>query len=195
MNAAEFLRALAFAANRHRHQRRKGGVDIPYINHPIETAAILAVEAGIDDEHVLVAAVLHDTVEDTPATLAEIEDLFGADVAGLVAEMTDDKSLPKMRRKELQVEHAPDLSRGAKLLKLADKISNVRDLAADPPSGWSQRRQFDYLDWTEAVIAGCRGVNSTLERIYDDALAYARETVGAGSSRPSPMLRSPKSCV
>lgn len=178
LEAAGLLSALTYAAQRHSRQRRKGGDDIPYINHPIDVAAILAVEAGIEDEDVLMAAALHDTVEDTPATLAELEQLFGADVASLVAEMTDDKSLPKMRRKELQIEHAPELTREAKLLKLADKISNVRDLAANPPAGWPLERQVEYLDWTEAVVAGCRGVDGTLERIYDEALENARRAVG-----------------
>jgi len=175
--SAELLRALSYAAKRHSSQRRKGGDHIPYINHPIDVAAILAVDAGVDKQDVLVAAILHDTVEDTTATSAEIEDLFGPAVAGLVAEMTDDKSLPKMRRKELQIEHASELSDDAKLLKLADKISNVRDLAATPPHGWSLQRQIEYLDWTEAVISGCRGVNETLERLYDETLAAARETL------------------
>ena len=179
IEAAGLLSALTYAAQQHSRQRRKGGDDIPYINHPIDVAAILAVEAGIQDEAVLMAAALHDTVEDTPTTLAELEERFGAEVAGFVAEMTDDKELPKMRRKELQIEHAPDLTRGAKLLKLADKISNVRDLAANPPHGWSVARQVEYLDWTEAVVAGCRGADATLERIYDETLASARQVVGA----------------
>ena len=181
--SAELLRALTFAAQRHSGQRRKGGDDIPYINHPIDVATILASGAGVDNRDVLVAAILHDTVEDTPTTPAEIEDLFGPTVAGLVAEMTDDKSLPKMRRKELQIEHAAELSDDAKLLKLADKISNVRELAANPPHGWSRQRQVEYLDWTEAVISGCRGVNETLERLYDDTLAAARDALGAVSTK------------
>jgi guanosine-3',5'-bis(diphosphate) 3'-pyrophosphohydrolase len=172
--SAELLRALSFASERHSNQRRKGGDDIPYINHPIDVAAILAVDAGIEKQDVLVAAVLHDTVEDTETTPTEIEELFGPEVSGLVAEMTDDKSLPKLRRKELQIEHAPTMTDDAKLLKLADKISNVRDLAAHPPQGWTLQRQVEYLDWTEAVIAGCRGVDETLEALYDETLAAVR---------------------
>jgi guanosine-3',5'-bis(diphosphate) 3'-pyrophosphohydrolase len=170
---AELLRALQFAAERHSSQRRKSG-DTPYVNHVIDVAAILAVEAGVTTQDVLVAAVLHDTVEDTPTTFAEIEERFGVQVAGLVAEMTDDKRLPKMRRKELQIEHAPELSDDAKRLKLADKIANVRDLSESPPLGWSLERKIAYLDWTEAVVAGCRGVDPTLERIYDEALDRSR---------------------
>lgn len=173
---AELLRALRFAADRHSDQRRKGG-DIPYVNHLIDVAAILAVEAGVDDRDTLVAAALHDTVEDTPATFAEIEAKFGAHVASLVAEVTDDKRLPKARRKELQIEHAPDLSEEAKRLKFGDKISNVRELIANPPDGWSLERRIAYLDWTEAVIAGCRGVDAALERIYDEALAQGRSAL------------------
>lgn len=183
--SAELLRALTFAAERHSRQRRKGGDDIPYINHPIDVASILAVGAGMDKQDVLVAAVLHDTVEDTPTTPEEIEELFGPNVAGLVAEMTDDKSLPKIRRKELQIEHAADLTDDAKMLKLADKISNVRDLANTPPHGWSLQRQIEYLDWTEAVIAGCRGVNENLERLYDESLLAARNALDTVSHNGS----------
>lgn len=182
MNAAELFRALRFAADRHRDQHRKGEDNAPYINHLIDVAAILSVEAGIDDQDVLVAAILHDTVEDTPTTFTEIEELFDATVTSLVKNMTDDKRLPKQRRKQLQIEHAPELPDDAKRLKLADKISNVRDLAAHPPDGWSLQRQVEYLDWTEAVIAGCRGVDDTLEALYDTALADARQALGAKPS-------------
>lgn len=173
----DLLRALSFAAYRHRHQRRKGSDAVPYVNHLIDVANVLAVEAGIDDRDVLTAAVLHDTVEDTRTTLDELAERFGANVARLVAEVTDDKSLPKLRRKELQIEHAPELSHGAKLIKLADKICNVRDLASNPPTGWSHERRIEYLDWTEAVVAGCRGAHARLERIYDETLAEARRVL------------------
>ncbi len=175
MTTKRLLEALVFAAERHKDQRRKGNEHAPYINHPIQVAAVLSVEAGIDDEDTLVAAILHDTVEDTPTTFKEIADRFGEDVAGLVKEMTDDKRLPSPTRKQLQIQHAPSLSAKAKLLKFADKTSNVRDLASNPPEDWSVDRQIAYLDWTEAVIAGCRGVNEDLERIYDQALQEARE--------------------
>lgn len=168
------LRALEFAANKHMHERRKGSDHAPYINHPIEVAAVLSVEAGHQDEALLVAAILHDTVEDTSTSFEEIEQHFGAEVSSLVKEMTDDTSLPKQRRKELQIEHAPTLTDGAKRLKLADKIANVRDMGATPPEEWPHQRRIDYLDWTEAVIAGVRGVDETLEQIYDEALAQAR---------------------
>ena len=177
MITQSLLRSLVFAADRHQDQRRKGSHHTPYINHPIDVAAILSVEADIEDEATLAAAVLHDTVEDTNTTFAEIEAQFGQEVAALVEEMTDDKSLPKVRRKELQVEHVPSLTYKAKLLKIADKVANIRDLASNPPTEWSQQRRLAYLDWTEAVIAGCRDVNDRLERIYDEALADARTTI------------------
>ena len=175
MTTKRLFEALVFAAKKHQDQRRKGSEHAPYINHPIQVAAVLSVEAGIDDEATLVAAILHDTVEDTPTTFKEIDALFGEEVAGLVKEMTDDKLLPSPLRKQLQIKHAPSLSDKAKLLKFADKTANVRDLASNPPENWSLARQIAYLDWTEAVIAGCRGVNSDLERIYDQALRKARE--------------------
>lgn len=173
-DAALLLRAIAFSAQQHRNQRRKDVEASPYINHPIQVATILATVGGVADLTTLVAAILHDTVEDTETTPEELEERFGPDVQLLVAEVTDDKSLSKVDRKRLQVEHAPLSSVAAKLIKLADKISNVRDATETPPSSWSTERRREYFDWTERVIAGCRGTNDKLERHYDDTLRQAR---------------------
>ena len=163
------ISAISFAADKHRNQRRKDIEASPYINHPIALANILANEAGIEDEKVLVAAILHDTIEDTETTSQELADLFGDDVTAIVLEVTDDKSLPKAERKRLQVEHAPTISRRAKLVKLADKIANLRDIAASPPADWPLQRQQEYFDWAKAVVDGLRGNHQTLERIFDEA--------------------------
>lgn len=173
-NPAFLLEAIRFAAVRHRNQRRKGEGKVPYINHPIAVARDLAVIGGVTDPHVLAAAVLHDTVEDTGTTFEEIEHLFGCEVRGLVEEVTDDKFLPYRTRKRLQIEHARGLSTGAKLIKLGDKLSNVRSLVRHPPAGWSTARRREYLDWTEEVIAGCRGVNAAMEQEYERELAAGR---------------------
>ncbi len=130
---------------------------------------------GVTDAHLLQAAVLHDTVEDTETTLAELETRFGPVVRTLVAEVTDDKSLAKEERKRLQIEHAPTLSVGARQIKLADKICNVRDVVNRPPLDWSPERCADYLRWSEAVVKGCRGVNARLEQEFDDVLAEGRD--------------------
>ncbi len=172
--AARLLRALDYAAHMHRDQRRKGADAFPYINHPIQVAELLATDGGIDDEATLMAAILHDTIEDTTATREQIEFLFGADVAGLVMEVTDDKSLAKAERKARQVAHAPHLSPQAQTIKLADKICNVRDIGAKPPTGWSAERRLAYFDWAEQVVAGCRGVNPALEARFDDSVRASR---------------------
>jgi GTP diphosphokinase / guanosine-3',5'-bis(diphosphate) 3'-diphosphatase len=168
----QIISAISFAAGKHSNQRRKDIDASPYINHPIALADILANEAGIEDEKVLVAAILHDTIEDTETTAQELADRFGDDVAAIVLEVTDDKSLPKTERKRLQIEHAPTISRRAKLVKLADKISNLRDVASSPPADWSIQRQQEYFDWAKAVIDGVRGIHQTLERIFDDAYKH-----------------------
>ncbi len=173
--------ALAFAADRHRLQRRKGAAASPYINHPIEVARVLAHEGGVTDMAVLIAAVLHDTIEDTATTGEEIAARFGADVAGLVLEVTDDKALPASERKHQQEIRSGALSPRARLVRLADKVCNVRDMVGDPPHGWSVHRRRDYLDWTERVIARCRGGNPGLEAAYDQALMAAREALTPGS--------------
>lgn len=165
----KLLCAISFAATKHRDQRRKDLAASPYINHPIALANVLANEAGIDDERVLIAAVLHDTVEDTETTEQELVKEFGQEIAGIVLEVTDDKALPKAERKRLQVEHAGTISRRAKLVKLADKICNLRDLANSPPADWPLQRRRDYFDWAKEVVDGLRGTHPGLETIFDEA--------------------------
>ena len=173
---ADLARAFDFAARRHVHQRRKGEAAEPYINHLAEVAALLAEATCGDDPVLLIASLLHDTIEDQDVTRAEIATAFGEEVASLVVEVTDDKSLPKIERKRLQVENAPRKTARAKLLKLADKTSNLRAIANCPPL-WPLERQREYVAWAERVVAGCRGVNPHLERAFDDAAAQAREAV------------------
>lgn len=168
------LSALRFAARKHRDQRRKGEDASPYINHPIEVAHVLSAVGGVDDPEVLAAAVLHDTVEDTETTLAEIESLFGPGVRRIVEEVSDDPELSREERRTRQVACAPSLSAGARLVKLGDKICNALDVTHAPPAGWSPRRRLDYLDWTARVVDGCRGVNPRLEAHFDRVLADGR---------------------
>ena len=146
------VRAIEFAAKKHRMQRRKDIEASPYINHPIALMHVLCVDAGISDPQVLAAAALHDTIEDTETTEAELKAEFGSEIAAVVAEMTDDKSLPKTERKRLQIEHAWHMSREGTLVKLADKICNLRDIAMTPPAHWSLERQREYFDWAKAVV-------------------------------------------
>ena len=177
MSLGTFVKAVAFAADKHRKQKRKDADASPYINHPIALADVLANEGGVTDLTVLCAAVLHDTVEDTQTTPQELATLFGEKVAGIVMEVTDDKSLDKQVRKRLQIEHAPHLSHEARLVKLADKICNLRDILASPPAGWPAERKQDYFDWAAAVVAGMRGAHPGLEARFD-ALIARRDALG-----------------
>ncbi len=172
------LKALRFSAEKHRDQRRKDAKSSPYINHPIQVAETLWTVGGVRDANLLVAAILHDTIEDTGTQPGEIKTEFGEDVLALVLEVTDDKSLPKPVRKQLQVDNAPHKTQSAKLLKLADKISNVQDIIASPPKDWSLERQKEYLLWTEKVVAGLRGVNKALETYYDNLLTGCKRSLG-----------------
>ena len=161
------LRATAFAALKHRDQRRKDAEASPYINHPIALADLLWDLGGVRDPVVIAAALLHDTIEDTETSATELRRAFGAKVAGIVGDVTDDKRLPKERRKELQIEHAAHISKSAKLVKLADKICNLRDILASPPKDWSIERKRQYFDWAKKVIDQVRGANPKLERRFD----------------------------
>lgn len=161
------MSALAFAADKHKNQRRKDAEASPYINHPIALANLLLNEAGVDDQRVLIAAILHDTIEDTDTTEQELVKHFGKDVADIVLEVTDDKALPKAERKRLQIEHAAHISRRAKLVKLADKICNLRDITASPPADWSIQRKQEYFDWAKSVVDRLRGVHPGLEHLFD----------------------------
>src|SRR5688572_5276428 len=168
---ALLLKALAFAAHKHRDQRRKDAEASPYINHPIALADVLVNEGGVSDVEVLCAALLHDTVEDTDTTPQELEREFGPRIARIVAEVTDDQALPKAERKRLQVEHAPALSPEAKLVKLADKICNLRDVVHRPPAKWDSQRRREYFDWAKRVVDGVRGAHQGLETAFDAAYA------------------------
>jgi guanosine-3',5'-bis(diphosphate) 3'-pyrophosphohydrolase len=172
---AKLLEAASFAAKKHKIQKRKGADGEPYINHPLEVANLLANVGKVVDYDVLMTALLHDTIEDTEASKEEIAGLFGERVSGMVLEVTDDKSLPKAERKQLQIEHAPHLSAGAKLVKLGDKISNVRDVLENPPDGWSRERCREYIEWGAKVVAGLRGTNAELEKRFDELAEKARQ--------------------
>lgn len=165
------LKALSFAAYKHRHQRRKGVKAIPYINHPIALADLLVRTANVSDPEIIATALLHDTVEDTCTTNKELRTEFGSVIAKLVAELTDDKSLPSEVRKRRQVEHAPTLSTRARMVKLADKTCNLRDVVQDPPAKWSLKRKQEYFDWAKEVVDKIRGTHTKLEKAFDEAFA------------------------
>jgi (p)ppGpp synthase/HD superfamily hydrolase len=174
---ALILRAIDFAARKHRDQRRKDEEASPYINHPISVALLLAEIGGIADAEVLSAAILHDTLEDTDTKPEELVAAFGMRIFKLVEEVTDDKSLPKARRKELQIAHASQLSADAVLIKLGDKISNVLDVTHSPPADWNIQRRWEYLDWAEAVVKNCRKVNAALEQRFSQVIAEGRRVL------------------
>ena len=172
------MRALDYAARRHADQRRKGAGAKPYINHLAEVAHLLADATGGGDTNLVIAGLLHDAIEDTGASEAEIAQAFGEDVAALVVAVTDDKSLPKAERKRLQVETVAKKSDRARMLKIADKTSNLRDIAADPPADWPPERKREYITWAASVVDGCRGVSPQLERQFEAAEAAAARSLG-----------------
>jgi guanosine-3',5'-bis(diphosphate) 3'-pyrophosphohydrolase len=184
-DTALILKALEFAAGRHRSQFRKGSEKTPFINHPIQVASLLANDAGESDTALLASAILHDVIEDTVGSIGEREELkiniakmFGEEILQLTLEVTDDKTLEKQVRKRLQVENASHKSVNARKLKIADNIMNLRDIVENPPAGWEIGRISEYFDWAEKVVAGLRGVNKKLEEMFDDSLAKGRRHYG-----------------
>jgi (p)ppGpp synthase/HD superfamily hydrolase len=171
------LHAAETAARWHVHQRRKGEAGEPYINHLLEVALLVAQATHGQDFNLVIAALLHDVIEDCEIPASAIAAEFGADVAGLVAEVTDDKSLPKLERKRLQIDHAAHASPRAKILKLADKISNLRAMQASPPKGWSSERKLDYVAWARQVVAGLRGTDAGLEAEFDRTATTAEQAI------------------
>jgi GTP diphosphokinase / guanosine-3',5'-bis(diphosphate) 3'-diphosphatase len=176
-NQNKLLRAAAYAAGKHSGQKRKGELGEPYINHPLEVANLLGNVGGIADTDVLIAAILHDVIEDCGVSSSEISDIFGDEVAKYVCEVTDDKTLPKQERKRKQIEHAPHLSIGAKAIKLADKISNITDISKSPPKDWTLQRRSEYLDWAASVVRALGQPNDPLERLFDSRMVAARKTI------------------
>jgi (p)ppGpp synthase/HD superfamily hydrolase len=170
-------RAADFAARRHVGIRRKGRAQEPYINHLAEVALLLSDATDGNDPILVAAGWLHDTIEDTETSREELEEKFGKDVALVVAECTDDKSLPKAERKRLQILHAAEKSERARMLKIADKTSNTRSLITSPPDEWERERLLDYIDWAEKVVEKCRGLNTRLEAEFDRAAATGRQTL------------------
>ena len=175
------LKAADAAARWHAHQRRKGDAREPYINHLLEVAQLVAEATDGRDPNLVIAALLHDAIEDCGVSRDDISREFGEDVATLVVAVTDDKNLPREVRKQLQVEHAPHKPRRAKVLKLADKTSNLRAIAQSPPASWSPERRLDYVNWARAVVVGLRGVNPWLEARFDAAAEAAEQAVRAAA--------------
>jgi (p)ppGpp synthase/HD superfamily hydrolase len=170
-------KALEFAARKHTGQKRKGELAEPYINHVTEVASLLAEVTNGRDPVLVIGGLLHDTIEDTETTFEELKAEFGLPVARLVREVTDDKSLPKEERKRLQVSHARSISRRAKLLKIADKTSNLKSLVGSPPKGWSAERMREYVSWATRVVKNCRGNNPKLDHAFDEAKSAARASM------------------
>ncbi|CAG8490417.1 6733_t:CDS:2 [Cetraspora pellucida] len=183
------LDTLDFAAKKHSQQKRKDreGTRLEYlscpresegmkahitttkayINHPIGVAKNLT-DAGITDFATIQAAILHDTVEDTETTFEEIESKFGNEVRKIVEEVTDDKSLQTAERKRLQIEHTPHISDKAKLVKLADKLYNLRDMQRSVPVNWSKDRVQEYFVWSKKVTDGAKGISQLLDDQLED---------------------------
>lgn len=169
--------AFKFSANKHKKQRRKGILEIPYVNHPIDVANLLANVIDTDDYILLVSAVLHDTIEDTDTTFEELELTFGSDIANIVFEVSDNMSLPKSERKRLQIEKASGLSNRAKMIKIADKICNIQDML-NTRYHWTIRQKLKYISWSEKVVEQCKGLNENLDEQFDIILKIASDSIG-----------------
>ena len=166
MEINTLLKAADFAADKHKMQRRKGYLRIPYINHPLKVALILT-DAGESSIDLIISALLHDVLEDTPTTKNEIENIFGLNVLSIIIEVTDNMSLSEKERKAEQIIKAPGLSDSAKKIKIADKICNIRDIL-NYPIHWSRKRKLRYVEWSKQVVDCCCGVNQVLDEWFEE---------------------------
>ncbi len=171
------LKALDFAAFKHKYQRRKGDKNLPYINHPIRVAYLISEIGGLDDPIIIASAILHDIIEDTETDLNELEERFGKKIASIVKEVSDNKLLDKKKRKELQIKNASSLSFEATVIRIADKIANIEDIASSPPSGWTLERKLDYLAWAEKVVSSCNNVNERLSSYFFEKLSKIKREI------------------
>ena len=171
MKMKKVIKAVNFAALAHKDQKRKDIEQTPYINHPLKVADIL-IDNGVEDEDTIVAAILHDVIEDTDFCYDDIVCDFSKEIADLVLEVSDDKSLPKDERKRLQIEHAPFLSDKAKLIKIADKIANLEDILFSAPVGWTKERRIKYFEWANEVVKGAKGINKMLDDDFDKIYSF-----------------------
>lgn len=183
----DVLKAAHFAAERHSGQRRKGAAAEPYINHLVEVAELVSSALSEPDTNLVIAALLHDTIEDAGVTKEELIQAFGADVAELVVEVTDDKALPKAERKRLQIVNAPKKSVRAQVIKLADKISNVRAILSTPPSDWSVQRKREYFEWAKQVVDGLTAPNQKLKTEFERLYRKTVSLDSPGQGYPSPV--------
>ncbi len=187
----KILEAAIFAARKHQGQVRKDREESPYVTHPLAVAKVIYEVGGVDDLPILIAAILHDTIEDTDTTQAEVREIFGEEVLSFVLEVTDDKSLEKQERKRLQVVHAASLSHPAKIIKLADKLINCQDVLTSPPKDWSLERQRNYFQWGADVVDRIRGTNLPLEMAFDEILTQAEQALDFKIKPPDSISQRP----
>jgi guanosine-3',5'-bis(diphosphate) 3'-pyrophosphohydrolase len=177
LNLDAIFEAAIFAALKHQGQVRKDKGASPYITHPLAVAREIFSTGKVDDPNILIAALLHDTIEDTKTSADEIRSRFGEEVLSTVLEVTDDKKLPKEVRKLQQIIHAPELSYAARIIKIADKLVNCRDILNTPPQEWDILRRREYIQWAANVVAQIRDTNPHLEAAFDKILIEAEASL------------------
>ncbi|MFC0220732.1 HD domain-containing protein [Pseudochelatococcus lubricantis] len=181
-NVLGLTRALVYAAEAHANQRRKGAAQEPYINHLIEVLDLVARATGGEDGELLIAALLHDVVEDTPISAEELAAAFGARVARIVIENSDDMTLPKDERRRQRIAAMAHKSPEARIVKTADVISNLRAIAVSPPAGWAMDRRLGYLEGCRQLIDAGRGANAVIETLFDQTAADAERAIRADAA-------------
>lgn len=171
------LEAVGFAAEGHNGQLRENPEKTPYIIHPIRVTEHLMTIANVHERDILVAALLHDTVEDTKITFADIQKSFGTTAEGYVRELTDNMSLPQEERMKLQIETAPKKSLAAAQIKLADKYDNLKSLQSNPPATWDQKKIDEYFLSAKKVTSSLPAANVPLKKAVDDVISQYKPVV------------------
>ncbi|MFZ9848658.1 MAG: HD domain-containing protein [Flavobacteriales bacterium] len=173
-NLQLLFKALNYSAEQHKAQRRKGMESVPYINHPIKVTNIITQFIPDASDDLICAAILHDVVEDTDATIDDIKNKFGDAIASIVQEVTDDKSISKAESRRKQIENAPKLSYNAKIIRVCDKISNVRDICGENIPDWDYKTKIEYLNWAEQVVYALDKFHEELQFAFKDEVRWGR---------------------
>jgi len=170
-DAEAVLGAAIFATEKHKSQVRSNEKKTPYIIHPIEVADLVMKIGHVYDKDVLITALLHDVMDDTQTTYEQITSLYGTKVSSYLEEMTSKQGLSLKEQKKQQIMQAFRQNPSVAIIKLSDKLSNLKTLATSPPPSWSRDRIDQYFQWAQTVIENLPESNQLLKKAVKNVIS------------------------